>query len=842
MALAEKFHRKAVVKLSYWNTDGKCISANDSYLKCFSESFQTAALPKEVVPGQPVATEYLRQAMQDATVTLCLPIEFNQKHYRLTYIPDVEDGIVAGCIVQLDEISEFKQRELEHNASEARFRTIIENAPDALIISNAEGKIEMMNSRSEHLFGYTSQELIGKPVEMLMPERFRKGHPTKRQGFVDNKHSRAMGDLILAGLRKDGSEFPTDVSLSPMHTPDGLLITAAFRDITQKVERENEIKKYHEQLQKQSSQIENILGSISESFCLLDASWQIRYWNAAAERTTGKNREEVMDKFMWDVFPQRAGSTLYDNCHEVMQTRKATSFEHYSAEGTWFYNSVYPNNDGGLTIYFKDITGRKKAENEVLAIKNNQYALINATKDLMWSVDREYKLISANKGYDDFIEKLLGYKHLPGDFVLIDQTTGHYFDHWQTFLDRSLNGESFFIEIEEMPDYLTQFNPIIDAPSNKITGVACHSTNISERTRLEKEKHDSAERFRAVVQNGSDLIFILDASHGLNYMSPSAANLLGGDALLIGASLLDFVHPESVEEVLSGIKKTATQRTVKLNDIKIKDANGNWLWLESTIDNLLDNSAVQGLVVNARDITEHKRRDAERERLINELTRSNSDLMQFSFITSHNLRAPLSNIKGLLDFVDKTSLNEELGSVIEMIEISTQKLTETISDLSQLLIIRNTTEIPTKNLDIEQVFHRVNRNFLEAENDIEATISIELAEAMVNFNESYLESIFINLISNAIKYRCPDRTLKISLESKKSEKGICLTFSDNGKGIDIERHGLRLFGMYQRFHANTEGQGLGLFIIKAQINALGGSVEVESKVDNGTAFHIFFPR
>lgn len=544
---------------------------------------------------------------------------------------------------------------------------------------------------------------------------------------------------------------------------------------------------------------------------------------------------------MWEVFPQEKGSLLFERCQEVMKSRQSSSFEHYGAEGTWFYNSAHPNSDGGLTIYFKDITDRKRAENEVLAIKNNQYALINATKDLMWSVDQNYNLISANKGYDEFIQNLLGYKHKTGETVLKNLKTGFYYEDWKAMFDKCLKGESFFIEIESMPEFVTQFNPIFDQVSGKITGVACHSANTSERSRLEKEKQESAERFRAVVQNGSDLIFILDAYFSLNYISPSAVSLLGYEKALLGSSLLDVVHPESVDAVIFGIKKTAMQKTVKLNDIKIKDGKGNWLWLEATIDNLLNNNAVGGLVINARDITEYKRRETEREQLIMELTRSNSDLMQFSFITSHNLRAPLSNIKGLLDFVDKSALNAELAKVVEMISVSTQKLSDTINDLSQLLIIRNNTGIPTELLDIKEVFNRVNRNFLEAENDIEAQISMNLEEAFVNFNLRYLESIFINLISNAIKYRNAERPLKILVESKRVEKGIYISFSDNGQGIDLNRHSSRLFGMYQRFHPNTEGQGLGLFIIKAQIDALGGSVELKSAVNEGTTFQIFFP-
>lgn len=842
--LFEKINRKALAKLSYWNTDGLCVYANDAYLEMFDLSnISGAILPQEVVPDQPLAMEYLLQALKGDTVLMSLHVEHSGKHYQVTFIPDVESRTLSGCIVQLDEITEFKQKEMAHAAAEQKFRTIVESAPDALVIADNQGRIELLNSRAEVLFGYTASEIIGQPVEVLMPEHFKKNNPDKKNSFTDTNYSRPVGNLILEAVRKDGSEFPTDVSLSPLKTVDGLLIAAAFRDITQQVERENKIKSYHEALQAQSSQIENILGSISESFCLLDASWHIQYWNAAAEKTTGKSKHDVMGKNMWDVFPQEPLSTLHTECNNVMKTRIASSFEHYGkTAGTWYYNSVHPNSDGGLTIYFKDITDRKIAENEIIAIKNNQYALINATKDLMWSVDREYRLISANLGYDAFIFKLLGYKHENGDEVLVDRKTGKYYFEWQKYFDRGLSGESFFIEVDEMQDYLTQFNPIIDSVSGKITGVACHSTNTSERNRLEKEKTESAERFRAVIQNGSDLIFILDAGFNLNYISPSAVTLLGYESGFLGASLLEIVHPESLDDVIRNIKKTVTQRAVKMDSIKIRNVKGEWLWIEATIDNLLDNTAVGGLVINARDITDYKRREAERELLIKELTRSNSDLMQFSFITSHNLRAPLSNIKGLLDFIDRKNLETDVSSVLEMIDVSTQKLSETISDLSQLLIIRNTTEIPTDWLDIERVFHRVNRNFIEAENDIEAQISMNLQVKNVNFNERYLESIFINLISNSIKYRCPERTLQIILESKQDENGIRLTFKDNGKGIDIARHGSRLFGMYQRFHPNTEGQGLGLFIIKAQINALGGTVDVESIVDEGTAFHIKLPR
>lgn len=834
----DKINQLATAKLSYWDAEGRCTFANASYLEW--SGLHPESLPAEVVPGQPSANEMLLQALRTGRNSEDSHIRYRGRHYRAAYIPDVQGRNVRGCVVQLDDITELKEREQAHHASELKFRTIVESAPDALIIADDRGRIVLLNSRAEELFGYAAADLLEKPVEVLMPERYRRGHPEKRKGFTESSHSRAMGNLILEGLRSDGTVFPTDVSLSPMKTEEGLLIAAAFRDITEKVERENEIRSYHEALQVQSSRVESILGSISESFCLIDSDWKIQYWNRAAEKTTGKLRRDVLGMVLWDAFPQESTSKLLTECTRAMETRSSSAFEHRSPNGSWYYNSVHPGSEGGLTIYFKDISERKRAELEIISVKNNQHALINATRDLMWSVDGHYRLISSNAGFDDFVQKLYGYRHAAGDCVLLDRNTGEHNDEWQGYLDRGLSGESFFVELDSMPDYLTQFNPIVDTITGEITGVACHSANTAERNRLEEEKRESAERFQAVVQSGSDLIFILDEQFTVNYASPSSEGLLGPRNGLPGVALLALVHPESRERVIAALREALLGRTARLDAVRLRAPGGDWLWLEATIDNLLGNASVRGLVVNAKDITEQKGREGERELLIKELTRSNSDLMQFSFITSHNLKAPLSNIRGLLHVLHMDQDPGEAAEVLKMIDISTKKLEDTITDLAKILFIRNNTEIPTRELDIRAVFDRVNRNFIEAENDIHATISLDLAEPIVSFNEAYLESIFINLISNSIKYRHGSRLLHIRMSTARHGKGVRLEFADNGTGIDTSRHHDRLFGMYQRFHSNSEGHGLGLFIIKAQVQALGGTIEVRSAVGEYTRFIIDF--
>ena len=231
----------------------------------------------------------------------------------------------------------------------------------------------------------------------------------------------------------------------------------------------------------------------------------------------------------------------------------------------------------------------------------------------------------------------------------------------------------------------------------------------------------------------------------------------------------------------------------------------------------------------------------EREVLLAQLTRSLADLQQFSYITSHNFRAPLSNLIGLLGLIDNEELSNHNKVIIEMFKTSTEQLNKTVNDLVQILIIRNNVNIDLADNDIDVLLTEVCNSLAFVIQESNCTIHRDLKVENIPFNKAYLESILINLLSNAIKYRSPDRPLHVHVATGKNDGGeIWLTFKDNGLGIDLSRHNSNMFGLYQRFHSNADGIGLGLFIVKAQIISIGGSIEVESEVDKGTMFTITF--
>ncbi len=250
---------------------------------------------------------------------------------------------------------------------------------------------------------------------------------------------------------------------------------------------------------------------------------------------------------------------------------------------------------------------------------------------------------------------------------------------------------------------------------------------------------------------------------------------------------------------------------------------------------------IESLNNHLEGLIEH--RTLELKKAIEELSKQNQDLEQFSYIVSHNLRSPVARILGLVSILDKTQIRDEYNQqILSHLSDVSHSLDTVIKDLTQIIAIRNSLDKTKEIINLEEITHLVLEHL---SNEIEHTgtqVNLNFLQAKeVPFIKAYAQSIIHNLISNAIKYRSPKRKPQIDVFTQATGSYIVLAVKDNGIGIDLKNIGTyKIFGLYQRVATHIEGKGIGLYLAKTQIEALGGRIEVESEIDKGSTFRVYF--
>ncbi len=225
-----------------------------------------------------------------------------------------------------------------------------------------------------------------------------------------------------------------------------------------------------------------------------------------------------------------------------------------------------------------------------------------------------------------------------------------------------------------------------------------------------------------------------------------------------------------------------------------------------------------------------------------ELIEHNNQLEQFAFIAAHNLRAPLTRVLGLANLIQMGPTEKDKQTALEKLIASTHDLDQVIKDLNAILNIKRHTGNFTE-VDLNESLTRTKRILEKEIEDTRTKIINNFSEAdKVYAIAPYVESILYNLISNSIKYRDPERAPFIAIKTTHEKEFVCLAVMDNGLGIDLNKYQQSVFNLYKRFHLHVEGKGLGLYLVKTQIEALGGRVEVRSEPNEGTTFHVYFKR
>jgi PAS domain S-box-containing protein len=480
----------------------------------------------------------------------------------------------------------------------------------------------------------------------------------------------------------------------------------------------------------------------------------------------------------------------------------------------------------------------------------NLTAIIENSDASIYSLDTDFRYLTFNNTLHDTLKQVYGLDIKVGDvvFEFLDKLDPAEALEWKNRYSEALRGYVVkFVKEFAVGEYhsFTSFslNPI--RSNGEIKGLSCFAWDVTKEKIADEKWRRNEARYRALIENSYDAIVLRDEKMKVIYRSPSAKRIQGyADDESFDESVLNRVHPTDLDQ-LRKIVEESRQNPGKIFPLeyRLQRSDGGYIWAEGILRNMVENEDVGGFILNFRDITERKELELQREQMTADLIQRNKDLEQFAYIVSHNLRAPVANILGITNLYKQTAISPETEVVArEGIATSAQKLDEVIRDLNFIL---------SKKMDVRE--KRVLVDFQLLLDDIRTTIIDQVSEHNVafvaDFSElpaiqtirGYLYSVFYNLVSNSIKYRRPEVPPRVEIKSTKNNNRAVLVFKDNGSGINLEQHHEKVFGLYKRFHPGTEGKGMGLFMVKTQIEAIGGTVQIASEVDKGTQFTIDLP-
>ncbi len=633
-----------------------------------------------------------------------------------------ENGKVTRVFGSFQDIDKRKVNELALRESLKTLEYYKFSLDQSAIVAytDSKGVIRFVNDNFCKISQYSKEELIGKTHQIINS----KHHP--KEFFVDLWKTISSGKVWRGEIKnaaKDGSYYWVDTTIVPFLDENNKpfqYLAIRFEVTDRKIAEDIVLKTLEEK--------NNILESIGDSFFAVDKNWVLTYWNHIAESVLGKKKEDIVGKNLWAEYPDAINTEFYTKYHYAMETMETQSFEaYYDNRNQWVEVTAYPSEDG-LSVYFKDITQRKKANEEIAKSEEKRRLIMNGALDAIISIDTNESITFWNPQ----AEVIFGWK------------------------------------------------------AEEVMGKPLSETIISEAFR---KYH--VEGLKKYLKTGE------------------------GKALNV---LLE----------LSAMRRNREEFPIELTIIPIKQGGEEFF------------------CAFIRDITERKRSELELQGInqklsiqTKELQRSNEELEQFAFITSHDLQEPLRMITGFLSLLEKKygNLVDDRGKqYIHFAVDGARRMRQIILDLLEY----------SRASKIEQKKEKVDVN--EVVNEIKVLLRKEIKDksAKINFEKlpvittdsSPLLHVFQNLIGNALKYSKNGVAPEISITAIEEEKRWVFLVRDNGIGIKEEYYE-KIFMIFQRLHTKEEysGTGIGLAVTKKIVENMGGSIWVESIEGTGSTFY-----
>lgn len=720
----------------------------------------------------------------------------------------------------------------------------VDESISAIAISEPLGKIIFVNNAFLDLLGYTSKdEVVGRFANEF---------------WIPSDHE----NNVTVSLTKTGSYFG---ELEAVKKNKSILNVVAQFSISRSLSNEIEYiifsflesanrKSITDSIRETENYYSQILDSISDLIFCKDSKFKMTYVNKACADYLGLKKSDLIGTYDIPENKQEFIEEYHKIDSFVFQEGKQVKIEkepHLAKDGlVRYFNTVKTpirdqyGNINELVAVARDITdsedilGKLKLITEITSDYIYTAKIINGEIIADWSSGNLSKIV----GYTvEDIGNIGGWINIihPDDIGKIENRVaeilqGHVGVSEYRVLAKS--GEVVWIRDYSKPLY-DEFGKL-----SKLIGA---SKNITIEKEVETKLKESNERFKASLEASLESIYFLSIvkdNHGtiidftFNEMNEKGSINLGvPKEELIGKRICEL-YPINLENgFFEQYKEVFLTKQPLEQEYTIPDGYYTPGYFHHIVLPTTD-----GVVIYNRNISDRVAKNKELETLVQVTNRQNERLREYTYITSHNLRAPIANILSLCNLLKDDPGDQVL---VQMIESSAQQLDHMMNNLNELLTIeKDSHSFVKKEIHLKKEIQNQLLLYVSDKSN-QTKVDVIIPNDLVLYTiPVYFESIVNNVLSNAFKYISQKSIGYIRIETKESEEFIILSITDNGIGIDLEKYRSKMFKMNSRFHPNIEGKGMGLFLTKYQIESLGGKIEVESQVGKETSFHLYFPK
>lgn len=779
----------------------------------------------------------------------------------IVHIDNEEDLLNKACSIAL-EIGKFQMAQID----------LVDTKTNKLNIVSIQGTEAAIKAAMKHSgMDYRSHLFIGTPTgRVLDTGKYSVNNAMQDDPSMLQWKQQLVEHNVMAGISLPITKFGKVIGVFGLHSntknffdeEEISLLEEAATDLSFALEHFEKAKKHRiteELVVKNEIRFRSLIEKSADMITLVNANGELMYASPAVTKVLGYTADELLHKSDSEfIHPDDLPSFIRETTALLKIPGKSFSNEQrlLHKNGSWMWcagtvtNLLHQEGVHAIVSNFRNISEQKSLEQQRDFDKNNLDALINNTSDLMWSVDREYKLITFNNPLNTIVRLSTGKELVIGDHILSSALSDEQRVRFKGFYERAFMGEEV-TEIEHFADPVQAWAEISYYPirSNElIIGAACHSRDITNIKKAEKELNKSEAFNRGVLNSLNSHIAVVDQTGtiiAVNEVWEKFAIKNGDAALLstgVGANYFIVCEKSSrdgvdgASDALKGLKDVMREKRKSFYLEYPCHSPVERRWFSMTV--IKFDSEERMVVVAHQNITDRKLAKEELVVKNQELQKANTELDRFVYSASHDLRAPLCSVLGLVTLVEMESKEINTLDYVHKIRASVNRLDGFIKNILSYSK-NNRLKLIVSHISIKHTVDEIVnslRYMKEAEN---VTFDIIIDETQPFYSDIHRFTIVLeNLISNSIKFQDYARKERwIRIRGKSTVDQFTIEIADNGIGVAREYQPM-IFDMFFRISGDQEGSGIGLYIVKETVEKLQGIIEVFSHEHEGTTFTV----